>query len=760
MKKLLSPFKLYRQELPRHSYFKQLFHTYALVSCILFVLFSILLIFYVNNDYQDTLIQVQKDTINQSYELNNTLLLDIASNCNSYLDDSDLIQILYSDSTNVPLLLQARTLNDQIRQSSSIIHSVYFINYAAGMIMDTYNRCLLDQHYDTELIDFLQELSPSRHIFVGYPRQILRENQSIASKVFSIIFFSNKNGALVVNIDYDSYSQLIQMESSDYLTQFQVSSDQKVIACSDDSLFGADLSTDPIFTEISSYNNTVGYFETKLQKKNCRIDYRHNSGLGITYYGIFNGTALYTSNHMIWFVILCGICFMLLGLLVTFFVSLVVYRPVHHLKQELSADPAVPSSQAADVDDFAYLSGIYHSISEANRQLSRIKNTYLKEKDRSVLKKLLTSDNEILPRQYESLNQYFSGAFSQIVIISIDYESLQKEDSDGVALLKYAITNVMNELFDSSVLYMNLDLVSPNINYFINHNDASQESVLDTLRQGQEFLQKHFQITLSIGLGLLVTELEELSVSFSSAQEALGQRFLKGNGMIQPASLLHLADASKQHYPYEADTAIMASIKSMDCDSLEEALNCFFTAIEEFHIDQLLRTILQLDAALQRLENTCELSSKSLSWDLETLPLLNISTLQSCMLDRCQKDIAELTEIKSHSNEKPELIQTIIELVDKNLYNPNLSVVYLAAEVHLSVNYLRSIFKENTGDSLSSYITAKKIALICDLLKNTDTSLQDISDQLGFSTKNYFFTFFKKHMQMTPNEYRKDSRKI
>ena len=85
-------------------------------------------------------------------------------------------------------------------------------------------------------------------------------------------------------------------------------------------------------------------------------------------------------------------------------------------------------------------------------------------------------------------------------------------------------------------------------------------------------------------------------------------------------------------------------------------------------------------------------------------------------------------------------------------------MVFLADHVHLSVNYLRNVFKDNTGDSLSAYITQKKLALICDLLQNTDMPLSEISDKLGFSTKNYFFTFVKKHTGMTPGDYRKSKR--
>ena len=102
----------------------------------------------------------------------------------------------------------------------------------------------------------------------------------------------------------------------------------------------------------------------------------------------------------------------------------------------------------------------------------------------------------------------------------------------------------------------------------------------------------------------------------------------------------------------------------------------------------------------------------------------------------------------------------MIQFVDEHLYDANLSVSLIAKEVHLSVNYLRSVFKESTGGSLSGYITGRKLDLICKLLKETDMPIQEISDKLGFTTSNYFFTFFKKQKGVTPTQYRNDSSEI
>ena len=494
-----------------------------------------------------------------------------------------------------------------------------------------------------------------------------------------------------------------------------------------------------------------------------RVVYLHNSGMDLTYYSVFNQNALYTSNHLIWVVLLYGVCFIVLGMLVTFGVSVIVYKPFRLFKETITNSSALTETtiQTAGMDDFTYLSGIYQNITTANAHLQAMSNNWLKEKDRITLKRLMTNGinaNQIYPQEYETLNQYFCHAYSQIVVISIDFSSRQKEDSGGIGLLRYSISNVFNELMESKVLFINMDMFFPSVIYFVNHDDATNETLRSILLEGQEFMQSTFQITLSIGVSERVRDLDELSFSHRSAQDALNRRFLTGDGSIHFADELSLPSPAAEHYPYELDSAAIAAIKNTDFDAFSNALTDLFNVIRQFHLDQTIRSILQFEVAMQRFENANELMVQTLPWEIAILTQLDINTIQNYLLNRGKQDIEELAEIKSHSSEKPELIHTILELVDSNLSNPNLSVVFLAGEVHLSVNYLRSIFKENTGDSLSNYIIQKKLELICHLLADTNTSLQDISDQLGFSTKNYFFTFFKKHMGTTPNEYRKEKK--
>lgn len=78
---------------------------------------------------------------------------------------------------------------------------------------------------------------------------------------------------------------------------------------------------------------------------------------------------------------------------------------------------------------------------------------------------------------------------------------------------------------------------------------------------------------------------------------------------------------------------------------------------------------------------------------------------------------------------------------------------------HFNVKYLNRIFKQETGQTLLEYIHDVKISEAERLMTETDLSLEDISEQLGFSNVQYFNTFFKRITSMTPGFYRNLAKK-
>ena len=78
----------------------------------------------------------------------------------------------------------------------------------------------------------------------------------------------------------------------------------------------------------------------------------------------------------------------------------------------------------------------------------------------------------------------------------------------------------------------------------------------------------------------------------------------------------------------------------------------------------------------------------------------------------------------------------------------------VAEYCHLSTKQLSRLFSHYEGVSLSEFIRKVKIEQAKRMLIRTAHSQGEISRALGFSSVNYFNTFFTKYAKMTPDEFR------
>ena len=88
-------------------------------------------------------------------------------------------------------------------------------------------------------------------------------------------------------------------------------------------------------------------------------------------------------------------------------------------------------------------------------------------------------------------------------------------------------------------------------------------------------------------------------------------------------------------------------------------------------------------------------------------------------------------------------------------YSQSVTVEDMAAEIHFSANYIRTIFKEGTGQTILEYITDYRFEQACELLKNPKYKVKEVSMQVGYENVSYFCSIFTKRYGETPNEYRK-----
>lgn len=83
-----------------------------------------------------------------------------------------------------------------------------------------------------------------------------------------------------------------------------------------------------------------------------------------------------------------------------------------------------------------------------------------------------------------------------------------------------------------------------------------------------------------------------------------------------------------------------------------------------------------------------------------------------------------------------------------------ISISELASQVGYSENYLSKKFKREIGMNIVEYINQQKIEHAKKLLQAEFTPINDIAEQLGFSSQSYFAEQFRKATGISPSEFR------
>lgn len=104
---------------------------------------------------------------------------------------------------------------------------------------------------------------------------------------------------------------------------------------------------------------------------------------------------------------------------------------------------------------------------------------------------------------------------------------------------------------------------------------------------------------------------------------------------------------------------------------------------------------------------------------------------------------------------KPEMAEIIV-FIRENYATVTLSET--AKTFSYSPSYLSYLIKKETGQTFKEIVRDFRIESACNFLKNTQLTLEQISEILGFQDGFYIAKVFKQRYGISPSEYRKRSR--
>jgi AraC-like DNA-binding protein len=129
--------------------------------------------------------------------------------------------------------------------------------------------------------------------------------------------------------------------------------------------------------------------------------------------------------------------------------------------------------------------------------------------------------------------------------------------------------------------------------------------------------------------------------------------------------------------------------------------------------------------------------------------LLRSAILALCGAMKQKLSLATEYHVKTSDNH----FQRFLDLLHSNDIRRRTVEAY-ASELYISPKYLTAVCKKNSGKTANEWITEQVLEDIRYYLKQTDFSIKQICNRLGFPNTSFFGKYVKDHFGMTPMQLR------
>ena len=83
-----------------------------------------------------------------------------------------------------------------------------------------------------------------------------------------------------------------------------------------------------------------------------------------------------------------------------------------------------------------------------------------------------------------------------------------------------------------------------------------------------------------------------------------------------------------------------------------------------------------------------------------------------------------------------------------------LSLAEVASHIGMSPTWFSTLFKEKSGCNFKEYVDLIRLEKAKELLENSEMKIEKVAERVGYNSSYSFARFFKKHMGVSPKEYR------
>lgn len=114
--------------------------------------------------------------------------------------------------------------------------------------------------------------------------------------------------------------------------------------------------------------------------------------------------------------------------------------------------------------------------------------------------------------------------------------------------------------------------------------------------------------------------------------------------------------------------------------------------------------------------------------------------------------------LESRNTRVGSMVNDIKKYIEENYRNTALSLQMIADRLEMNSVYVGKLFRNECGFSVADYINRCRLARARELLRDTDSTVREITGLSGIPNVQYFYTLFRNDTGKSPNEWRNDER--
>lgn len=402
---------------------------------------------------------------------------------------------------------------------------------------------------------------------------------------------------------------------------------------------------------------------------------------------------------------------------------------------------------------------------EAELYMKKKLNFSLKITLERFLTELMEEDNldqETIGERLELLDLPVNGIKYRIALFAIDEYNILLENSskEGQSLVK-SMMDIIKDQFDDYCYLIMVKLGPNRVAAFLLEKSSAKSMLKEEVGvkisriQGEFYETNNSSITVYISReGYQWGKVNEL---YKEILNLLGRGLSQGKGQLFWTENSELYDFMNEFNVSSLYSEIIESINKNDAYHVSELIEAFFNLFieKDFNFSYMQSISVGIIRELLRFSELIGVQLEKPYTEMFQQLLLCVTTSE---LGKTTIEIVTnyMKFIEDYKNKK---ISRTVELAMQYLrehLEDDTTVKELAEVVHMNSSYLSVLFKKETGQTISDFVSNIRIEKAKELLLQGD-KICDIAKKVGYKNPSYFASQFKKALGYNPIEYRKNA---